>query len=250
MKKFDWDKFKKEKIAVHCKTEEEAKDFCQKMHEQGMKWNGNGDSFLETTRYHAFQKETCYSGTGCYCPYDYYKENEYTILEWSDYMRKEFTKADLKDGMVVEEQRGVMGFVLKDRILYEDGWDCLDSWKEDLTCDHNDSFDIIKVYKIKMEYAFELSNIPNIKNLELIWERDVRKRMTAEEMRVKLEELTGEKIEIEPSREEMVGACYEFCEKQDCLSDCILYRIGNCVFKKYSDERLKECYEKVIEHGK
>lgn len=33
-------------------------------------------------------------------------------------MNKEFTKADLKDGMVVEERRGVIGVVLKDKILY------------------------------------------------------------------------------------------------------------------------------------
>ena len=39
-KEFDWDKFKNEsnKIVVHCRTEEEAKDFCRKMHEQGMRW--------------------------------------------------------------------------------------------------------------------------------------------------------------------------------------------------------------------
>ena len=66
-------------------------------------------------------------------------------------------KADLKDGMVVEERRGAMGFVLRNRILYEYDWAWLDSWKEDLTCDFNDSLDIIKVYKIKIEYAFKLS---------------------------------------------------------------------------------------------
>lgn len=39
MKKiFDWDRFRKEKIAVRCKTEDEAKDFCQKMHEQRRRW--------------------------------------------------------------------------------------------------------------------------------------------------------------------------------------------------------------------
>ena len=37
-------------------------------------------------------------------------------------MQKEFTKADLKEGMVVEERRGVMGFVLRNRILYEYDW--------------------------------------------------------------------------------------------------------------------------------
>ena len=40
MKKFNWDEFKNKdnKIAMHCKTEEEAKDFCKQMHEHGMKW--------------------------------------------------------------------------------------------------------------------------------------------------------------------------------------------------------------------
>ena len=68
-------------------------------------------------------------------------------------------------------------------------------------------------------------------------------------MRQKLEELTGEKIEVEPSRNEMVGTCYEFCKKKDCSSNCILYRIGSCSFKNYSDEKLKECYENVIADG-
>lgn len=37
--RFNWDEFKDtdNKIAVHCKTEEEAKDFCKQMHEKGMK---------------------------------------------------------------------------------------------------------------------------------------------------------------------------------------------------------------------
>lgn len=165
-------------------------------------------------------------------------------------MQKEFTKADLKDGMVVEEQRGVMGVVLKDRILYEDGRDSLISWEEDLRSNSRDGFDIVKIYKIRFESIYELSDILDIENLELIWERDETKRMTAEEMRKKLEELTGEKVEMEPSREEMIGACYVHCENSSCLRNCILKNSGSCVFRKYSDEQLKECYEKVIEHGK
>lgn len=42
MKKFNWEEFKDKnnKITVHCKTEEEAKDFCKQMHEHGMKGVG------------------------------------------------------------------------------------------------------------------------------------------------------------------------------------------------------------------
>ena len=52
MKKFNWDEFKNKdnKIAMHCKTEEEAKDFCKQMHEHGMKWR-NGESYLKNTNY-------------------------------------------------------------------------------------------------------------------------------------------------------------------------------------------------------
>ncbi len=167
-------------------------------------------------------------------------------------MQKEFTKSDLKDGMVVEEQRGVMGVVLKDRILYEDGWDSLISWEEDLRSNSCDGFDIVKIYKIRIESIYELSDILDIENLELIWERDETKRMTSEEMRVKLEELTGEKIEIEPSREEVVGACYEYCKNYPVMSckDCPLHEVKNCNFEQLTNEELKECYEKVIANEK
>ncbi len=247
MKKIDWDKFKTEKIAVHCKTEEEAKDFCKKMHEQGMKWK-NGNSYIKKQYYDVHQEKMCYYADGECSDLGYAKEKGYIVLEWSDYMQKEFTKADLKDGMVVEERRGVMGVILKDKILYEDGWNSLISWKEDLTCNCDDYFDIIKVYKIKKEYVFKLSNILNIENLELIWERTETKHMTTKEMRQKLEELTGEKIEVEPSREEMVGTCYEYCRNYPITfcNGCPLREVENCNFEELTNEELKQYYEKVI----
>ena len=252
-KKFDWERFKTEKIAVHCKTKEEAKDFCREMHDYGMKWN-NGDTYLEYTNYNEFKEKTCYSGIGCFCDYEHYKIEKYEILEWSDYMRKEFTKSDLKDGMVVEERRGVMGFILRDRILYEDGWDSLISWEEYLRSNSCDGFDIVKIYKIRIENVYELSDTLDIKNLELIWERTETKHMTAEEMRKKLEELTGEKIEVEPSREEMVGVLTKCCSEYDNCNLCCIRKEcdkgGVLDFWDYSTESLKQCYEKVIADGK
>ena len=57
MKKINWDEFKNKdnKIAVHCKTEEEAKDFCRQMHEHGMKWC-TGNSYMEKTNYKKVQR--------------------------------------------------------------------------------------------------------------------------------------------------------------------------------------------------
>ena len=113
-------------------------------------------------------------------------------------MNKEFTKADLKDGMVVEERRGAIGVVLKDRILYEDGWNSLDDYSDDLReiKYKKTEYDIVKVFTVKCEKLACIGDIFKDENLELIWQRTETKRMKAEEMRQKLEEMNGDKIEI------------------------------------------------------
>ena len=251
MKKIDWEKFKTEKIAVHCKTKEEAKDFCQKMHEHGMKWITK-DFYIDNTMWDTYGIHTCYNGRGQCCYYDYYEKHNYAILEWSDYMEKEFTKSDLRDGMVVEYRNGDRFVVFGGKLLNDSSYDMMNEIREDLTDIgfNNRNFDIVKVYYVCGTEASCLRDVLKDENLKLIWERNENKRMTAEEMRKKLEELTGEKIEIDPSRNEMVGTCYEFCVKHQCSKECVLYRIGNCRFKTYSDEKLKRCYEKVMEDGR
>ena len=54
--------------------------------------------------------------------------------------------------------------------------------------------DIVGVYAIQ-EYN-NFADMLSDYNLELIWERTESKKMTVEEMRKKLEELTGEEIEV------------------------------------------------------
>lgn len=73
--------------------------------------------------------------------------------------------------------------------------------------------------------------------------------MTTEEMRQKLEELTGEKIEVEPSKEEMVGTIELYCRGRSC-SNCIITTVCNGNFGQMSNKELKECYQKVFEYGK
>lgn len=184
MRKFNWDEFKDadNKIAVHCKTEEEAKDFCKRMHEHGMKWR-DGESYLECTEYGKHLSETCYTGYGEFTSYDFYKEREYKILEWSDYMDKEFTKADLEDGKAVRKGR----------------CNRIDGYTDDLKWEGRTGYtggDIVKVYRITPESLRRIEDVFIKSNLELIWERKEPKKMTVEEMRQKLEELTGEKIEV------------------------------------------------------
>ena len=198
MRKFNWDEFKNKdnKIAVHCKTEEEAVDFCKQMHEHGMKWNG-GFSYLDYTNYRIYREGTCYIAKGEYCFKNYYEKGGYTILEWSDYMQKEFTKADLRDGMVVEYRSKSYGrrLVIGDMLIGAEGSHRLIYYNEDLIDATGDKdFDIMRIYKI--QHVSRFNEILLYSNLELIWERKERKKMTIEEMRKKLEELTGEQIEV------------------------------------------------------
>lgn len=196
MRKFNWDEFKNKenRIAVHCKTEEEAVDFCKQMHEHGMKWCGEY-SYLDYTNYYIYAESTCYTAEGKYCHENYYKKKGYTILEWSDYMQKNFTKSDLKDGMVVEYNDNSFGkrLVVGDFLIGEDGYADLGDYNENLKNVVSD-LEIVRVYKIKC--MGKISSIMYDVNLELIWERKEPKKMAVEEMRQKLEELTGEEIEV------------------------------------------------------
>lgn len=197
MKKFNWDEFKNKdnEIAVHCKTEEEAKDFCRQMHGQGMKWR-NGGSYLKNTNYDMYNERTCYYGDGEYSTRDFAEKYNYKILEWSDYMGKEFTKADLKDGMVVEQRDGNMYLVLAGMVVRKRGYNCIGDYDDDLKVADYAGGDIVKVYRITPESLKCIEDVFIKNNLELIWERKEPKKMTVEEMRQKLEELTGEEIEV------------------------------------------------------
>lgn len=90
---FDWESFKNpdNKIAVHCKTEEEAKNFCRQMHEHGMKWS-SGSSCLEYNHWRIHREDTCYVNDVCFSSIRFYNEKNYTILEYADYFTKEKQK--------------------------------------------------------------------------------------------------------------------------------------------------------------
>ena len=197
MKKFNWKEFKNKdnKIVVHCKTEEEAKDFCKQMHKHGMKWC-NGGSYLENTNYNVRNKGTCYYGNGEYSSRVFAEKYNYKILEWSDYTNKEFTKADLRDGMVVEQRNGNMYLVLAGMAVRKNGRNRIGGYDDDLKWAGYKGGDIVKVYRITPKSLKCIEDVFIKSNLELIWERTELKKMTVEEMRKKLEELTGEQIEV------------------------------------------------------
>lgn len=90
--KFDWERFKKEKVVVNCKTKEESENFFNSCELNGIVVDGykNDPDKWENT----YKEKTCYNLCGgmiTYCKIDFYKNREYEILNWSDYMKKEYT---------------------------------------------------------------------------------------------------------------------------------------------------------------
>ena len=142
---------------------------------------------------------TCYYGSGEYSTRDFAEKYNYKILEWSDYMQKKFTKADLRDGMVVEQRDGNMYLVLAGMAVRKGGCNHIGGYTDDLKWEGRTGYtggDIVKVYRITPESLGCIEDVFIKSNLELIWERTESKKMTVEEMKQKLEELTGEEIEV------------------------------------------------------
>ena len=173
------------KYVMHCKTEEEAKDFCRVLHEAGRKWaKGITRSYLDRTGYKFHGECTCYNfNQGYICDAGYYLNNYYTILEWSDFMNKEFTKDDLRDFDIVLRRDGDVRIVIGDRIMDKEGYSNLKSYySDDLTSMVNGSHqDIMSV--IRPVVLSDLSFDAFEKNLgRVVYERDETVEMTLEEV--------------------------------------------------------------------
>lgn len=133
--------------AMHCATEEEAKDFCKYLHEHGRTWR-NGTIYIGNTYWFRYEADTAYSFNQCeFATANYYKKMGYTILEWSDFMNKPFTKSNLKNGDVVLYRNKTVGIVITDLevIVQPNGYVRLDSIEKDLTNIINHDYDIVSV---------------------------------------------------------------------------------------------------------
>ena len=111
--KFDINNYKG-KYVMHCKTEEEAQNFCDYLHSVGREWRC-GDSYKSRTCYSWYQEETAYNfNDGGYCDVQHYRNEDYTILEWEDFMKHTFTKADLTTGDVIKFRNDAIGIFIAD----------------------------------------------------------------------------------------------------------------------------------------
>ena len=149
MKNFDWDKFanKENKIAVWCKTEEEAIDFCKQSHEHGLDWC-NGQSRAKNTEWTFYKENTAYS-VDMFSNKDWCKKEGYTVLKWSDYRNTPttFTKSDLKDGDIVLKRNGDVEIAIPSVGVFVRvaGFNSFNIFNDDLTSTLKDKYDIVKV---------------------------------------------------------------------------------------------------------
>ena len=87
--KFNIDDYKG-KYVMHCKTQEEARDFCEYLDKIGRCWC-SGKSYLHHTNWLDYQSDTVYYfNMGTYGRKSWLDYENVTILEWSDFMEKEY----------------------------------------------------------------------------------------------------------------------------------------------------------------
>lgn len=198
----NWEEFKNQKVAVHCDTEEKAKQFMSILSE-------NGISDVHDTCWSNYGKDTCYNSNiknTCmnYSPYDYFLKNGYKMVEFEEVFG--MVKSDLRTGMrVTIKDGGVFIVMLNTDSIYSASGDILTSinngylelsdYKQDLTF-YNSNFskyDIVKIENIA-HINFIFDSNPEYK---VVWEREAPpKEMTLEEVNKIIQKVKGFKVKI------------------------------------------------------
>ena len=192
--KFDINNYKG-KYVMHCKTEKEAIDFCKYLHSIRKRWN-NVTSYLNNTEWDLYGTDTVYLFNSDLVSYTHYaKRQNYTILEWEDFMNKEFTKADLKTGDVVKLRCGELGIVITDFEVIacqNGGWLDFKHIREDLTDSfYGEKYDIMVVRRPKRNYECSFDAIHHDRGI-IVYERKAVEEMTLAEVC----KLLGKEIKI------------------------------------------------------
>lgn len=125
---------------------------------------------------------------------NYYDVNDSAFIFYEDELElAPFTKADLKDGMVVEYHCGDRRIVLGDKLMGFNSWINLGNYTETLL-----NFDVnLAIDKVYKSTSHTLNDYFNISNLELIWERNEKEEEPTKKMTVaEIEKELGYKVEI------------------------------------------------------
>jgi hypothetical protein len=190
--KFNIDDYKG-KYVMHCKTDEEADNFLNYLDSIGKKWC-SGRSYLSNNCWNCYTINTVYNfNNDSYCNIDQAKRYGYKILEWSDFMNKKFTKADLKTGDVVKKRNGEVEIVIKefDVLLKPKEWNRLEDINNDLTHSFLGDGDIIAVRRPIIPSDCQFSAFKEERGI-LVYERKEVEEMTLAEVC----KLLGKEIKI------------------------------------------------------
>ena len=135
------------------------------------------------------------------------------------------TKSDLKNGMVVELASGSRALVINGLLLFEDGYQGLSGYKDDLTTKiFNNEFQINKVFKSKL---YNLCDVLT-DDLSLIWER--------EETKLSNEDKQIIKKGLKKIQEECKRHTY-YC------GDCIFFGNDQCLLNKIDALEVDKLFE-------
>ena len=173
-------------FVMHCKTEEEAEDFCRYLDSINRKWI-SGLSYEDNTKWDVHKQDTYYYfNEGCFSNGYFVNKYRYKILEWSDFMDKKFTKAYLKSGDVILRRDGSVEIVCLETgtLIRRDGFNILDELTDDLisTFNDDDSDDVIAVRRPQQSYHCQFCAFDEGLG-ELVYEReDEPEEMTLEEV--------------------------------------------------------------------
>ena len=117
-----WDS--EEKLAINCRTKEQANIFCKESHKLGERWT-NGESYLTSDNMWNHHKEnTCYDNENQYTEKSWYLRKNYKVLNFEDIdwgfttKQKELYEKYGKDNqinIVIEEMSELTKELLKDK---------------------------------------------------------------------------------------------------------------------------------------
>ena len=221
-------------MVIKCNSKEEAQEFIKEAHKQGFKW----------VNYHEGDEEKTCWGYVCDFNSEIYYHLETDEITWSSMYSgnesieystlkekiKTMTKSDLKNGMVVELADGSRALVINGLLVFEDGYQGLSSYKDDLTIKpFNNEMQINKVFKSKL---YNLCDVL-VDNLTLIWEREEK-----EEIKV------GDKVKV-INKDRIYNTFYKWVDENISNSfDKYKYDLGN-----YISNGLECKVIHIAEHG-
>lgn len=82
--------FKAKKVAIYCKTEEQADNLCMAFDRLGKKWS-NGESYALENCFSCID-ETCYCNNGTWCDKTSLENNNWKVYDFEDVIFEEDDK--------------------------------------------------------------------------------------------------------------------------------------------------------------